>query len=125
MSEQQRVGDDPDVSYKPPIDSDARIRTERGINQGNVVWFLVQLEVNLQPAWDLEDDWRPAARFDHHPDADWGHDIREERLHLDIMNPDGGKQEVKRGFPVVSVNEAPAYCETFLRERADDLRRGF
>ncbi|WP_147437749.1 MULTISPECIES: hypothetical protein [unclassified Halorubrum] len=97
----------------------SRVNVEIGITDGSVDWFLVQLEQNIGEQYG-ERDWRQVARFDHHPDSAWGHDIESERLHLDLYR-DGKKVDVQRGFPAVTAENAPAYCERFLTERADDL----
>jgi len=91
---------------------------EIGTESGDVRWFFVQLEYNRRHEPYRENEWLQVARFDHHPEAEWGHDIVVERLHLDVYR-DGRKWEVKRGFPPVQLNHAPAYCERFLHEHAD------
>jgi hypothetical protein len=117
---------DPDVSYVARIDyGTTRRRTEIGVVGGDVQWFMVQLEYNHGGTNVGQADWRNVARFDHHPQWEWGHDIEREGLHLDLYDADGVKVEVKRGFPRVSVNEAPAYCETYLERRAEILTRRY
>lgn len=104
-----------------------RIRSEIYTDSGGKVSkFVIQLEYNVNAQYDGrgEDDWRQVARFDHQPDHDRGHDIQEERLHMDIYR-DGEKAEIKRGFPPVTVNEAPALCEQTLQQNADELVERF
>lgn len=107
----------PDIEYTTPITGRAHIRVEIGTTGGDVDWFLVQLEYNVRPHGGKEDDWQEVARFDHHPHEPHGHDIRIERLHLDIYKED--KKITKRGFPPVSVNDAPGRCEEYLKEHAE------
>jgi len=97
----------------------SRINLEIGVTDGTVDWFIVQLEQNVGQQYGKR-DWRQVARFDHHPDSAWGHDIELERLHLDLYR-DGRKVDVQRGFPAVTAENAPKYCERFLRDRAPDL----
>lgn len=104
-----------------------RIRSEIYTDPaGDVSAFVVQLEYDVNARYDGrgDDDWRQVARFDHQPDHDRGHDVREERLHMDIYR-DGEKEAIKRGFPPVDVNEAPALCEQTLQQNADELVKQF
>jgi len=111
---------DPDVDYVVHVEYGvSRVNLEIGVSDGSVEWFVVQLEQNVGRRVG-EQDWRQVARFDHHPDSKWGHDIETERLHLDLYR-DGQKVEVRRGFPAVTAENAPRYCERFLTERATDL----
>jgi hypothetical protein len=119
MGEDTRPYQNPDKSYIAFIEYPyARRRTEIGVTRGNVEWFIVRLEYNVNTRFDQPDDWRQVAGFDHHPGVDWGHDITVERLHLDVYR-DERKAHVKRGFPEVEVNRAPGYCERFLDKHAD------
>ncbi|QZP36378.1 DUF7718 family protein [Halobaculum magnesiiphilum] len=112
----------PDRSYTAHLDyGRVRRRTELGVEEGDVLWFVVQLECNHAPEYGSEDDWQHVARFDHHPHMDWGHDITDERLHIDLYAYDDLKVDVQKGFPEVPVNRAPAYCERFFDERYEEL----
>jgi len=108
------------VEYQTPIEYGlSRINLETGVSDGKVDWFVVQLEQNVGQRYGKR-DWRQVARFDHHPDSAWGHDVEAERLHLDLYR-DGQKVDVQRGFPPVSAENAPAYCERFFEKRAGNL----
>lgn len=98
----------------------ARLRRELDTDRGTVVRFVFQLEYDLDATHDglPPHEWREVARFDH--DIDGEHDIEVEGLHLDLYR-DGEKHEKVLGFPSMSANEAPEFCQTFLRERADTL----
>lgn len=113
----------------PPLWIDwpfARIRRELSTNRGAVTAFVYQLEYNV--AADTTrlqaEDWRAVARFDHDPESGAGHDVTEEGLHLDVYR-NGEKHVVLRGFPPVSLDEAPRYCENYLLENADALLARF
>jgi len=92
-----------------------RIRVAFGTIRGDVDWFVVNLEYNVSENTTLYDEWKTVARFDHNPSAVNGHDIRDEGLHIDLCDPDGSVNK-GYGFPPVSVNEAPAYCETYFKK---------
>ncbi|MDL0124189.1 MULTISPECIES: hypothetical protein [Halobacterium] len=71
-------------------------------DRGDVTRFLVQLE------YRLDDTWTEVVRYDHDPKSEFGHNVTEEGLHIDIYNaenyfhdlggdtgeavPDGGDQ---------------------------------
>lgn len=119
MTDDDPRRNNPDTDYTDFVTyPDTQIRTEIGIQEGAVRWFRVQLEYNAASDPYLNYDWRQVAGFDHHPRTNWGHDITTERLHLDIYR-DGRKEDVKRGFPEIALNEAPRFCEQFLRTHAD------
>ena len=117
--------DDPDVGYKSPLQFGVtRIRVEIGKLRGDVRWFVVQLEKNTGNKYGLDQDWGQVARFDHHPEADWGHDIRKEGLHIDLYRG-GQKAQVRRNFPNVPLNRAPAYCEKYLDQMEEKILQSF
>jgi hypothetical protein len=117
--------DEPDVEYRSPLRYGVtRIRVEIGKRRGDVRWFVVQLEENTGNRYGTDQDWGQVARFDHHPEADWGHDVREEGLHVDLYR-NGRKVEVRRGFPDVPLNRAPAYSERYLTKMEKKIRRSF
>ena len=117
--------DDPDIAYTTWLEYPyARIRTEIGIDRGDVEWFIARLEYNTATGLNESDDWRQVAGFDHHPQADWGHDIIADGLHLDIYR-EGEKTEVARGFPQVDLANAVDFCQRFLRKNADELIEQF
>lgn len=105
----------------------ARILRDFSTDRGNVTRFVVQLEYGLDGEfyWPENcDEWRQVARFDHNPESPDGHDVRDEGLHLDVYR---GDDEYERtwDFPHVPVNEAPRWCEEYLRENLDFLLERF
>jgi hypothetical protein len=117
--------DDPDVDYRSPLQYGVtRIRVEIGKLRGNVRWFVVQLEKNTGNRYGFDQDWGQVARFDHHPEADWGHDIRKEGLHIDLYRG-GQKVQMRRNFPNVPLNRAPAYCEKYLDQMEEVILQSF
>lgn len=97
---------------------EARIRVELETVRGEVRRFVVQLE------YERDDGWQPVVRFDHDPDAEHGHDVTQEGLHMDVFR-DGEKYRVERGFPPVSLSHASGYCQWFINERAERLLERF
>ena len=104
----------------------ARVRREWGADAGEVSYFLVQLEYDVEatPTGKNNPDWQTVARFDHNPDTEEGHDIREEGLHLDVYKH-GEKHKVKRGFPPVPPGHAIRYCERYFERHAGRLLEQF
>lgn len=96
----------------------ARLRFELDTDQGKVRQFVVQLE------YCLDDEWEPVVRFDHDPQAEQGHDIREEGVHLDVYR-DGEKYRVERGFPPVPLSHAPRYRKSYVEDHAGRLLERF
>jgi hypothetical protein len=78
----------------------------------------------VQLEYWLDGEWLEVVRFDHAPDAEMGHDITEEGLHMDIYR-EGVKHCVKGDFPPVKLNRAPRYCTAYIRENAERLIRRF
>lgn len=108
----------PDRQYVKEVGFRGQIRVELGKTKGDVDWFIVQLEYNHGPFPNQEDDWEQVARFDHQPQMSWGHDIREEGLHLDLYE-NGQKVEREMYYAEFPVNKAPQWCEAHLEEYAD------
>lgn len=77
----------------------AQIRAGLSTDRGDVTQFFAQLEY-----W-LDGEWLEVVRFDHNPDTDFGHDIMEDGLHMDICR-DEEKHRVKDDFPPVELNRA-------------------
>jgi hypothetical protein len=111
-------GEGYDREFTTIISRRAQIRAGLSTRKGDVERFFIQLEY-----W-LDGQWLEAVRFDHDPDTEFGHDITEDGLHMDIYR-NGQKHRVKDDFPPVELNRAPRYCTTYIREHADRLIRRF
>lgn len=107
-----------DREFTTIINRRAQIRAGLSTDRGDVTRFFVQLEY-----W-LDGEWLAVVRFDHNPETEFGHDITEDGLHMDIYR-DGQKYRVNDDFPPVTLNRAPRYCTTYIREHADRLIRKF
>ena len=75
---------DYDREYTKPLSDSLRVRIGFSHSRGKVIRFVVQLE------YRLESSWREVVRYDHDPVSDFGHDVTEEGLHIDIYR-DGEK----------------------------------
>lgn len=106
-----------------------RLRVFIVTKRGDVQKFTLQLEYDLNPEFLELSQWVPIARFDHNPRSDKGHDVRQEGLHMDILDANNTKHDVFRGFPEIpdelSLCDAPAYCENYLRKHEDVLTARF
>lgn len=92
-----------------------RIRVYFCKRRGQIQSFLVKLEYNTSENTALMEQWEGVARPDHNPHSDDGHDIRNEGLHMDIRDPDGTERR-SYDFPNVPVNQAPRWCEEYVKE---------
>lgn len=96
----------------------ARLRVIIDTENGVPTRFVVQLE------YHYDGEWETVVRFDHNLASEFGHDITEEGLHMDICR-DGVKYRVKTDFPPVALSDAPAYAESHIREQVDQLLRRY
>lgn len=67
-----------DREYTERISDRARIRLGYSHDRGTVTRFVVQLE------YVTDDGWREVVRYDHDPASEFGHDVSEEGLHIDV-----------------------------------------
>ena len=108
-----------DVDYTDWIEyPNARLRVVIDIEHGMPTLFIVQLE------YQVNGEWEPVVRFDHNSVNQFGHDIAEEGLHMDIYR-DGENRYVKTNFPAVPLSDAPKYAESHIRGQADQLLRRY
>lgn len=103
--------------YIESLDADARIRVRFDTSDGELVWFVAQLEHNPRP-W-ADGDWKPVARFDHQPHLEHGHDVYEEGLHMDFHFVDGRNYHLDFGPAWLSPNlgDVLQACKRFLQEQ--------
>ncbi|WP_436910192.1 DUF7718 family protein [Halosimplex marinum] len=72
----------------------------------------------------MDGDWRPVVRYDHDRDAEGGHDITDEGLHIDIYR-DGEKVDVKDVYGPVPAAEGFDHAEDDLRENVQRYIKRF
>lgn len=97
------------------------LRTE----SGTPAEFNIQVEYDLGHTNCTTDQWLAIARMDHNDHPQKGHNIQQEGLHLDLMDKDNTKHDVKRGFPPVPLDDAPAYAESYLENNAETIAARF
>ena len=95
-----------------------QIRTAFTTERGSVLRFVVQLEY-----W-LGGEWKPVVRYDHDSEADRGHDITDEGIHVDIYR-DGEKVDVKEVSGPIPATEGFDYAEEDLRENVQQYIKRF
>lgn len=102
-----------------------RLRFQLTTDRGHVETFVIQLEYDCYYLSPARDEWNAVSRFDHNPAVEWAHDITTEGLHMDLLDVDGQKVDVRRSFDDVSLYAAPRYCENYLRENYRTLGAHF
>lgn len=116
-------------TYVSEIDDPyTRLRVYLRTEQGAIVQFVLKLEYNVTQ-WEggAEEEWQPVARIDHNQVDPWGHDLREEGLHLDLIQPDGTEVKTFKPFgpndprETPSVDEAFAEAKRFLELEANEI----
>jgi len=112
------------------LDARTRIDVRVGVDESNdVEWFVVQLLYNIEPYYSSNEDWREVARFDHNPDAQDGHDIVEEGLHIDILfeNKDDEVQErfPEHTPPPYNLGSTVRFCVNYLKSEHEALVRDY
>ncbi|APX98555.1 DUF7718 family protein [Natronorubrum daqingense] len=101
-----------------------RIRTYFATDRGQVIRFVVKLEYNISNNTALLEKWEEVARFDHNPESQDGHDITDEGLHMDLIEPNGDDRRAW-GFPDVPINDAPRWCESYFESNHRRLTKRF
>ncbi|WP_425433055.1 DUF7718 family protein [Haloquadratum walsbyi] len=71
-----------DREYESPISHCARKRLGYNRTQTEITRFVVQLE------YKYEGEWHPVVRYDHDIESEFGHDVSEEGVHIDIYRDD-------------------------------------
>ena len=70
--------EDYDREYTDPLSDATRARLGYSHDRGKVTRFVVQLE------YRVEGEWREVVRYDHDPASEFGHDVTEDGLHIDV-----------------------------------------
>jgi len=108
------------------LDPQTRIDVRIGVEDGDdIEWFVVQLLHNLEPYYADDEEWREVARFDHNPDAQDGHDVIKEGLHMDLTF-ENKEDRTETRFPSHTpppsdLGRTVRYCVNYLRNRYEVL----
>ncbi|MFB6201129.1 MAG: hypothetical protein ABEI98_03875 [Halorhabdus sp.] len=105
---------DYDREYQRNLPGPLQVRVGRDTEHGSVSRFLVQLEY-----YYLDDGWQTVVRYDHDPDSEFGHDVADEGLHMDIYR-DGEKYRTEFISPPMEPAVALDHAEDHL---AQNLQR--
>ena len=111
MSEYDRVAE-------IPLTAKAQLRRGVATDRGRVPRFFAQLE------YLLGDEWAEVVRFDHDEDAEGGHDVTKEGVHMDVYR-DGEKIDTVQGAGPMPAGEALDLAEGHLAEHLERLIRRF
>lgn len=98
-----------DREYVKLATRQSQIRSGTTIDGGEVAKFVRQLE------YRVSDDVLEVVRYDHDPDAEGGHDVTEEGLHMDVYR-DGEKVRVEQIAPPEPASRALTRAEEHLAE---------
>ncbi|MFW6265526.1 MAG: DUF7718 family protein [Halanaeroarchaeum sp.] len=109
---------DYDREFTTPLTHRTRRRVGYSHETGTVTRFVVQLE------YRLDDGWAEVVRFDHDPEADQGHDVTTEGVHLDVYR-EGEKIRSPEIFPPMPANTALTSAEEHLTQHAERYIKRF
>lgn len=73
---------DYDREYQRPLPGPLRERVGRDTDGSEVTRFVVQLE------YHHDGEWQTVVRYDHDPRSEFGHNVEQEGLHIDIYRND-------------------------------------
>lgn len=103
---------------KIPLTTKAQLRRGIATERGRVSRFFAQLE------YLLGNEWAEVVRFDHDEDAEGGHDVTEEGVHMDVYR-DGKKIDTVQIAGPMPAGEALDLAEDHLAEELERLIRRF
>ena len=98
---------DYDREYERDLPGPLRERIGRDTDSGDVTRFVVQLE------YYHRDEWRTVVRYDHDSEGEFGHDVTEDGLHIDIYR-DGKKYRSEFVTPPLPSSVALDHAEDHL-----------
>jgi hypothetical protein len=104
------TGDGPreyDREYTDRLSNVTRLRLGYSHDHGEVTRFVVQLEYRVDEAWEV------VVRYDHDPASEFGHDVSEEGLHIDIYR-DGEQHRTEYVAPPMPAGVALDRAEDHL-----------
>ena len=96
-----------DREYTDRLSDVTRVRLGYSHKRGDVTRFVVQLE------YCIEGEWREVVRYDHDPASEFGHDVTEEGLHIDIYR-DGEQYRTEYVAPPMPAGVALDRAEDHL-----------
>ena len=109
---------DYDREFTTPLDYRVRRRIGYSHDGGAVTRFVIQLEYRLQG------EWVEVVRFDHDPEAEQGHDVPTEGVHIDVYR-DGERVRSPEIFPPMPANSALTSAEEHLTQHGERYVKRF
>lgn len=98
---------DYDREYTDDLSDVTRVRLGYSHNRGEVTRFVVQLE------YRVDDNWHEVVRYDHDPASEFGHDVADEGLHIDVYR-DGDQHRTEYVAPPMPAGLALDRAEDHL-----------
>jgi hypothetical protein len=109
---------DYDREYTDPLSGVTRVRLGYNHDRGEVTRFVVQLE------YCVEGKWREVVRYDHDPASEFGHDVTEEGLHIDVYR-DGEQYRTEYVAPPMPAGLALDRAEDHLSNNLEGFTTRF
>lgn len=109
---------DYDREYTDQLSQNTRVRLGYSHDRGEVTRFVVQLE------YQLEDGWHEVVRYDHDPASEFGHDVTDEGLHIDIYR-DGEQYRTEYLAPPMPAGLALDRAEDHLSKNLEAFTQRF
>ena len=109
---------DYDREYTDPLSDVTRVRLGYSHDRGEVTRFVVQLE------YRVEGEWREVVRYDHDPASEFGHDVTEEGLHIDVYR-DGEQYRTEYVAPPMPAGLALDRAEDHLSNNLEGFTTRF
>ena len=104
--------------YTKRLSPIARIRLGYSHDRGDVTRFVVQLE------YHCADEWCEVVRYDHDPVSEFGHDVTDEGLHIDIYR-DGEQYRTEYVAPSMPASIALDRAEEHLAQNLQGFIQRF
>ena len=107
-----------DREYTKALSHQARVRMGYSTERGDVSRFVVQLEYCVDGAWG------EVVRYDHDPASEFGHDVTEEGLHIDVYR-DGEQYRTEYVAPPMPAGLALDRAEDHLSNNLEGFTSRF
>jgi len=107
-----------DREYTDQLSDVTRVRLGYSHDRGDVTRFVLQLE------YCLDGEWQEVVRYDHDPAGEFGHDVNEEGLHIDVYR-DGEQYRTEYVAPPMPAGLALDRAEDHLGENLKGFTNRF
>jgi len=107
-----------DREYTNRLSDVTRVRLGYSHDRGDVVRFVVQLE------YRVDSDWREVVRYDHDASGEFGHDVGQDGLHIDVYR-DGEQYRTEYVAPPMPAELALDRAEDHLSNNLENFVQRF